>query len=159
DVIVRALLASALAVRFDGRMVLLSGQRLTDHLVRDYSGCGIEFRSVSHGEALSLLGSATMVVTAPGLTTSLESFQLSTPRFFLPPQNSSQWWILDALRRRRLAPCALHWADLEVRRLVPRLLPQEAREILVREIISELLSDAATVSRLARALTEMATAD
>lgn len=159
DLAVRAILTSELATRFDRQIVLISGQRLSERLGHTYPGCGIDFRSVSHDQALSLLGSATLVVTSPGLTTSLECFQLSTPTYFLPPQNSSQWWILDVFRRHELAPISLHWDDLEPRRALPRLLPQDVRETIVREIVGPLMTGSDVASRLARVLSRIAHTD
>jgi hypothetical protein len=156
DLVVRALLASDLAASFDRRMVLIAGQRLVERLASAYPSCGIDFRSVSHDESASLLGAATIVVTSPGLTTSLECFQLSTPTYFLPPQNSSQWWILDTFRRRRLAPISLHWADLQARRPVPKLAPQAIREAIVREIVSDLAPADEVAGRLSQVMSRIA---
>jgi hypothetical protein len=159
DLVVRAILDSDWVTGFDGATVLMAGSPLIERLGRTYKGCGIDFRSVAHDEALALLGEATLVLTSPGLTTSLECFQMETPTFFLPPQNSSQWWILKAFRGQDLAPAALHWEDLDPSLHVPRLSPQDVRDATTRRVIAALGHADATAARLVSALAEIPRVD
>jgi len=61
---------------------------------------------------LKALVSSNLLLTSPGLTTTLEAFMAGVPTVFLPPQNYSQYWILKKLRQQELAPVSYHWDDL-----------------------------------------------
>lgn len=115
DFVIRGIIESSLTLKsacFDG-IKFVAGGRCIDYLRQNYSRTGIEFCSVSHRESQQLFSSAAWVLTSPGLTTSLECFQLGVPTFFLPPQNYSQWRILQTFRRHELAPTSFHWEDLD----------------------------------------------
>ncbi|MBI2808912.1 MAG: hypothetical protein HYX68_28350 [Planctomycetes bacterium] len=92
--------------------VVLGGSQCIRYLRSRYPGRGVEMISASHDDALNLMGQARCVLTSPGLTATLECFQLGVPTFFLPPQNFSQWWILATLRSRGLAPRSFHSDDV-----------------------------------------------
>ena len=85
---------------------------------------GIELVSLPHEAALDELATAAMLLTAPGLTTALECFQLGRPT---PPRSYSQWCTLKALRTRGLAPHALHWEDLSEEYRLGERLPEAER--------------------------------
>ena len=104
DFVVDGLLRSELLARFCGRGTVLGGRGIIDHLTRRHGRTGLQFASLSHDEGLGRLAGAAMVLTAPGLTATLECFQLAVPTFFLPPQYYSHWWSLHVLRRSGLAP-------------------------------------------------------
>lgn len=108
DVLVDALVASGLMRRFAG-VVCLASARMAARLDDRHGGRGIAFVSVGPFEAGALLASARLVLASPGLTTTLECFQLGVPAVFLPPLSYSQWRILDVLHARRLAPHACRW--------------------------------------------------
>src|SRR4030095_3935098 len=110
--VVDQLFASPLLLEFAGRTTLVAGERCIADLRNQYGNLQIEFRSLSHAAALAELDRAALVLTAPGLTMTLECFQRGGRTFSLPPQNYSQWCILRALRDLGLAPAALHWEDL-----------------------------------------------
>jgi hypothetical protein len=143
DFVVDGLIRSGLLARFAGRAAVLGGRGIVDHLARRYGRPGLEFASLSHDEGLGRLAGAAVVLTAPGLTTTLECFQLAVPTFFLPPQNYSQWWSLDALRRSGLAPGSFHWQDRLPESPIVERMPEAARGPLLRGIMDRLVADEA----------------
>lgn len=114
---------------------VLAGDRWTAWLRERFPNTGLAFESVSHAEAIRRFASAGWVLTAPGLTASLECFRFGVPTTFLPPQNSSQWRILRTFRRLGLAPTAFHWEDVPPAGPSPDELPEAYRTRRVREII------------------------
>jgi hypothetical protein len=153
--VVEGLLASGLLKEYHGRTTLIAGEQAAAGLAADYPACGIEFRSLSHEAALAMLSQAALLVTSPGLTTTLEGFQLGTPTFFLPPQNYSQWCILRTLRRLDLAPAALHWEDfLPGERLAERL-PEDVRNPRVREALTRHIASHQAAQRFAACLAQI----
>ncbi len=121
----------AMAGRF-ADVVCLSSERTAARLDARHGGRGIAFASAAPADAASLLASASLVLAAPGLTTTLECFQLGVPTVFLPPFSYSQWWILKVLRARRVAPHAYHWADRTRRGMVTRGMSEVGRGDVVR---------------------------
>ncbi len=142
DFIVDGVAESVLRSCFPGPMVVMAGRRCADALRSRYRGNNIEFVSVSPDRALVLLDSAMVVLTAPGLTASLECFQLQQPAFFLPPQNYSQWWILNKLRAHGLAPGAFHWENCLAGSPVTERMAESERVPLLRSLIGGLSRDA-----------------
>jgi hypothetical protein len=150
DFVVGGILRSDLVSAFKDQVVLMAGSRCIEYLAKRYPGSGIAFVSASTREAASLLETAEVVLTAPGLTTSLECFQLPVPTFFLPPQNYSQWWILKKLREKGLAGCSFHWEDLLPGYPVGERMSEGVRVPLVRFAIQSLSKE----ERAARAFGE-----
>jgi hypothetical protein len=142
EFVVRGLIESGLASVFSGDTLLMAGARCAESLEKAFAGGPLRFASLPHDEAEQLGATASAVLTAPGLTSTLQCFRAGTPTFFLPPQNYSQWWILKKLRAAGLAPCALHWADhLPGGDVVERMsLPE--RVPVVRSAIRRLSGDA-----------------
>ena len=116
---------------------LIAGKQCIERLTEDLPGCKIAMESVSHSRALRLFDGAESVLTSPGLTTTLECFQLGVPTFFLPPQNYSQSRILSLLAREGLAPGFFDWSHVESD--IPNLsledLPLEERTPAIRRTI------------------------
>lgn len=50
----------------------------------------VVLRSLRHGECVAKIGSASMLVTSPGLNAVFEAIYSDTPLIFLPPQNATQ---------------------------------------------------------------------
>jgi hypothetical protein len=92
--------------------ILLAGEKCVDHIRSRLRTSKIEVMSVAHDQALQLISCASQVLTSPGLTATYECFQAGVPTYFLPPQNYSQWWILNHLREHNLASRSFHWSDL-----------------------------------------------
>jgi hypothetical protein len=156
DFVVRGLLESGLPAAFSGEAVLMAGARCAESLARRFGGGPLCFVSLARDEAEDLAATAAAVLTAPGLTSTLECFRSGTPTFFLPPQNYSQWWILEKLRAAGLAPCALHWADhLRGADVVERM-SLAARVPVVRRAIRHLTGDARVRRSFREALGGMA---
>jgi hypothetical protein len=154
--IVAGLRASSLFRQFAGRTTLMAGARCVEALRATNGDGAIELVSVSHERALERLADASLVLTAPGLTMTLESFQAGAPTYFLPPQNYSQWCALRLLRAVGLAPHALHWEDLaDVPRLGDRM-PESERNPLVRAAIARFTVDDDARARFGRGLQEIA---
>lgn len=143
DFVVDGLVRSGVMARFAGRTAVLGGRGIVDHLTRRHGRPGLEFASLSHDEGLGRLAGAAVVLTAPGLTATLECFQLAVPTFFLPPQNYSQWWSLHVLRQNGLAPGSFHWQDRLPESPIVERMPEATRGPLLRGIIDRLVADEA----------------
>ena len=119
---------------------LIAGKRCIERLTKDLPDCRITMESVTHSEALRLFDGAESVLTSPGLTTTLECFQLGVPTFFLPPQNYSQSKILSLLAHEGLAPGFFDWSHAGS--YMPNLsledLPLEERTPAIRRTIKSL---------------------
>ena len=69
------------------------------------------YTTLSHNDFLVELSKSSLIITSPGLTTTYEAFTYNVPVFFLPPQNLSQFLILNYLRKNNAAPFSIHWLD------------------------------------------------
>jgi hypothetical protein len=141
DFVVDGLLRSRLPARVAGRTIVLGGQRIVEHLRRRHGRPGLVLQSLSHEESVAHLAGAAMVLTAPGLTTTLECFRLAVPTFFLPPQNYSQWWSLLRLRAGELAPGSFHWQDRLPESPIVERMPETTRGPLLRATIDRVVAD------------------
>jgi hypothetical protein len=151
--VVGAIVDAGLPSRFR-RVTVLGGAGVIASLEDRVRDPRVSHVSVSHAEASDRMLRAEAVLTAPGLTTTLQCFCDRTPTFFLPPQNYSQWCILRRLKAHRVADDALHWEELEgVPHLEEGVLPED-RDPIVCESIERLTGDAGAAellrSRLAR---------
>lgn len=135
---------------YPSRVKILASARLAKAIEAQAHRLGVQTASLAHSEALEELGSASVILTAPGLTTSLECFQLGRPTFFLPPRNYSQWCTLKKLRARGLAPYALHWEDLGERFRLAQRMPEEVRNPRVDAAITELAETRAAQDAIGR---------
>jgi len=132
DFVVQGFLDSALAARFAGRATVMAGSHAIEVLEARHRDRGLGLASLPHAQALERLARASLVLTSPGLTTTLESFQCGVPTYFLPPQNYSQWCTLRRLRAADVAPHALHWEDLPGSPRLRDRMPEAERAPLVR---------------------------
>ena len=105
-----AIARSGIARGFADGIRVIGGEAFSNGAV-EHEGCRWPVEAVSQEEACALFSEAALVLTAPGLTATFECFALGVPVVFLPPQNFSQWWILERLRRLDIAPRSFHWAD------------------------------------------------
>jgi hypothetical protein len=159
DFVVAGFLQSGLAKRFADRTTVMAGSRRIATLRASHRSDGIEFVSLPHEAALEELGRAALVLTSPGLTMTLESFQRGAPTFFLPPQNYSQWCALRLLRRAGLAPHALHWEDLSPSLRLGDRMPESQRNPVVRAAIASFATDDEARARFADCLGELDRSD
>lgn len=141
EFVVDGLVRSRLPVEFGGRTVVLGGRRVIEHLRRRHGGTALAFDSLPHEESLARLARAAVVLTAPGLTTTLECFQLAVPTFFLPPENYSQWWSLHLLRAHELAPGSFHWQDRLPESPIVERMPEATRGPKLRAAIDRVIGD------------------
>jgi hypothetical protein len=112
--VMQGILDSGLLNEFEGSMLIMAGDDLINRLEEEFPVSGLRYASLSCREADNVRSGAEIVLTAPGLTSTLECFRSGRPTFFLPPQNYSQWIILTRLREAGTAPCSFHWADYMV---------------------------------------------
>ena len=137
----------------------MAGARCIEALRTRYAGGDIELVSLPHRAALERLARASLVLTSPGLTMTLESFQCGAPTYFLPPQNYSQWCTLRRLRAAGLAPHALHWEDLSPALRLGDRMPESERNPVVRAAIARFTADTEARVRLGRCLAEVGRSD
>lgn len=147
----RAVVQAGLARRF-GHVTILCGAEAARWLESAPRGEGLHVASVSHAEARERMAGAAAVLTAPGLTTTLECFADATPTWFLPPQNYSQWCILRRLRASGAADRALHWEDLDGVRHLEERIPARLRDPVVRQVVESRCDDPGFTATLGRAL-------
>lgn len=158
EFVVHGLIRARDAVSYVKPILVIAGGRCTSRLRSKFAAASIDFMSLSHDESMQCCRSAAIVLTSPGLTTTLERFQSGTPTYFLPPQNYSQWCILRHLRDRELAPHSLHWEDTQTTKLADRL-PESVRNPLVRQAILDGVSARWTVDAFQRSLTKILRSD
>ena len=152
ELVIDAFLSSRLADEPFESVTVLAGERLTAALQRGYRQTRMRFVSVPHRTAQQLLARATLVLTAPGLTTSLECFRHAVTTRFLPPQSYSQWRILESLQQRGLAPGALHWKELDPDGFRGGLAAEPQRNRHLHRVLDRLLARADSRRRLSAKL-------
>lgn len=152
EFVLSAVIASDLQSAFADGITVMAGAEVIERLRDRFSAPGVRLTSLSHEAAASAITRAQMVLTSPGLTTSLECFSAGVPTFFLPPQNFSQWWILIHLRARGLAPSSFHWLDVPGEQSLPRLVPLESRIPTIRNMFRRLMGDESVELALREAL-------
>jgi len=149
--VVKAVIGAGLGARFP-RISVLGGGAAIASLDGVLPPGLAQIGSAAPEEARALMERAGAVLTAPGLTTSLECFLDGTPTWFLPPQNYSQWCILRHMRGAGVADDALHWEDLrDVPKLAERMAPEIRDPIVCAEIealVASARAGAALRSRL-----------
>ncbi len=69
------------------------------------------YLTLSHEDFLLELSKSSLLLTSPGLTTIYEAFSYGIPTIFLPPQNFSQFLILNFLKDAGVAPYCIRWED------------------------------------------------
>ena len=145
----RAVVAAGLPERFD-RVRVIGGEPAIAALA-GVADPRIECRSLSPDDARACTAGAAALLTAPGLTATLEAFCDRTPTWFLPPQNYSQWCTLRRLRARGLADGAFHWEDGAAAPRLPERLPAAAHAG-VAEPIRRACEDPQAISWVAASL-------
>jgi hypothetical protein len=141
EFVCQGLSESGLLETFPGDAVVMGGERCINALRERFRGCGAEFISVAHEDAVSLMAHSSLFLTSPGMTAAMEGMHSGVPVFFLPPQNFSQWLILKEFRDVGLAPCSFHWEDNLERTSFQRRMPWEDRAKLVRNTIHSLAGE------------------
>lgn len=159
DLLVDAVVESGLAAAHPGGAVCMASEPCRARLAARHDGRGLAFVSLPPAAAADLLASAALVLAAPGLTTTLECFQLGVPTFFLPPLGYSQWLILDALRAQGLAAHAFHWADRLPAGTVAVGMPESGRTERVHGLVRAQLRAADTRRALCASLAAMRDGD
>lgn len=159
DFIVRGVLQSGAIKTFGNSITLLAGRHAIAHLRTAFPDCGIAFHSATHDEALDLFGAAACVLTSPGLTTTLECFQFAVPTFFLPPQNYSQWCILQHLQAGGIASGSFTWSQIKPHFPALNTLPESVRTTLVRQAITEVSANPHAREMFAASLQQRLTTD
>lgn len=142
ELIVSAVADSALGKRYAGRILLIGGGACVDALTDQLALVGIEGASLAPEAARNQIGSAELLLTSPGLTTTLAAFAAAVPTLFLPPQNYSQWLILAQLRELALAPYAVHWRDCDPDTAISAGMPEGNAGREVRRTIARLALNA-----------------
>jgi hypothetical protein len=142
DVVVESLAGSALYEVYRQRIRLMAGQRCVDSVAGRLASLGIRAESLSLDDAQAAFQQADLILTSPGLTAILQAFRSGTPTIFLPPQNYSQWLILNLLREHGLAPRSFHWKD-----------------VLPRDPLVAFMQESVAVPRVAAAIRELAAGD
>ena len=137
EFVLRGILASGVTGVFGGKASLLAGQHAIAHLRATFPDCGIGLYTATHDDALELFETAACVLTSPGLTATLECFQFGVPTYFLPPQNYSQWCILQQLQASSLASGSFTWSQIKPHFPALDSVPESARTDLVRQAITE----------------------
>jgi len=146
----RAVVAAGLLERFE-RVRVIGGQPAIAALSGVAEDPRIECGSLSPEDARACTAGAAALLTAPGLTATLEAFCDRTPTWFLPPQNYSQWCSLRRLRARGLADGAFHWEDEAAAPRLSERLPAAAHAAAA-EPIRRACEDPRVIARVAASL-------
>ncbi len=92
--------------------VLITGnERIITELGKQYRSKTFEFKTLPHYEFAQELANSSVVLTVPGLQTTLEAFSYHVPTLFLPPSNSSQYVQLDRFVESGCGQAAIHLKD------------------------------------------------
>lgn len=152
--VVRSAERAGLFDRFP-RVTVLGGSVAIDALAGHVDRGHVELASLAPWEARRRMAGAEAVLTSPGLTATLECFHDGTPTWFLPPQNASQWRILQTLRQEGVAEGALHWEDLSDEAAFADGLATTARDAIVVRAIVNACTHEATLDTLRACLTDV----
>jgi len=152
EFVLKAILESGLVNHFEQQVTVVGGSQSIASLRHDFGGWHLEFASLSPRETIARIRAAAVVLTTPGLTNTLECFRNRAKTFFLPPQNYSQWCVLNQLHQRQLAPSVLRWEDAFPDLNVQEGLSESARGPLVQMAISRMTTDDAVCRELAARL-------
>jgi hypothetical protein len=155
DVIVQSLARSALADVYRDRTLLIAGQGCIDSIKSRLAGLAVNAESLSLSDAEAAFQQADLILTAPGLTATLQAFRSEAPALFLPPQNYSQWLILNLLREHGLAPRSFHWKDVMPADPVAAFMPESVAVPRVTAAICELAARGIAQNVLAARLSSM----
>lgn len=96
------ILASAILEESSGRFEQINfscNEKIVRHLRRRFGGLpSVRIEHFTHEDFLRLLATSALVLSAPGITTTLESLALRVPVRFLLPQNDSQALLSERYR-------------------------------------------------------------
>jgi hypothetical protein len=157
--VIQALSKSALADVYRDRTLLIAGQGCIDSLGSRLVGLGIKAESLSLEDAEAAFEQADLILTAPGLTATLQAFRSGIPTFFLPPQNYSQWLILSLLRQHGLAPRSFHWNDMLKDDPVRAFMPESIAIPCVTNATNKLAAEGTAVNVLTEHLSSIPSLD
>jgi hypothetical protein len=147
----RAVRAAGLVERF-GRVTVIGGAPAMAALAGEPADPRIECGTLAPDDARERMAGAAALLTAPGLTTTLEAFLDRTPTWFLPPQNYSQWCSLRRLRAYGVAGGALHWEDLPGAPQLAERMPTDEHARIAPPAIERACEDDAVAALLEAAL-------
>jgi hypothetical protein len=159
ELVVRALLRTRALAAGAAPVTLLAGDACVRGLRARFPSAPLRFASLARTEALATFARAGRVLTSPGLTATLEGFALGVPLSYLPPQNYSQWWILDALQSAGLAPSALAWPELVSNHGIEPLQAPDVRRARLAAVLRDCARDPKTEALLAERIDAALAAD
>lgn len=137
-----------------GRVTVIGGRGALDAMEPSSRGRDVARESPAPDAARTLMAKAALVLSPPGLTTALECFSDGTPLLFLPPQNFSQWRILDRFRAAGVAPDAFPWDEAGEIPVLPETLEEGSGDPRVRQAIESAASSPAARTGLAARLSD-----
>ena len=96
------------------QVIFTGNERIINNLKNKYEHAisdNIKFLELNHKEFIKILSQSQLLITSPGLETTLEGFVYNVPIIFLPPQNNSQYLQLDEFRKLGIASKSIHLKD------------------------------------------------
>jgi hypothetical protein len=133
------------------QVVVVAGARTVEALEAQHHGDSrFTFMSIPHDQFLHLVSTAEALVTTPGLTTLLEAFSLRVPTVFLPPQNYSQYLILQGLSRKGFPNPVLNWDLFYPDFSLPDDTPEEVAINIVAERTKQFFADTGAIGQFTR---------
>ena len=137
-----------------GGITVTGNQELLQQLQGRYPSLGFEAKR--HADMIRSVSAASLLLTSPGLNSSLEAMALGVPVGFLPPQNNSQAAQLELFQASGVAPVSMDWDAISHREWEwKRHPPLEAIRTLHRAM-DWCKRDDASAGRLVGKLTHMA---
>lgn len=98
--------------KLNHQLFLVGGNTAIQYIKTKVNNPNVIFSTMSRSDFLKHLSNTKHFITTSGLTSTLESFALSTPTSFILPTNQSQWKILKLLKLSNCADNKLEWEDL-----------------------------------------------
>ncbi len=145
-----ALLAQQAFFKHSRDVHVVSGIRARDAFAGLYPDRRHQFVSLPHMQFMRAVSTASRLLTSPGLTTLLEAFALQTPVIFLPPQNYSQYLIMDRLTRWGYPRVLLNWSHIYPYFRIDDDVPEENAVRAIADISRRFFDDPDAVVKLSR---------
>lgn len=136
-------------------VIVVCSEKISSRLRESFPTFKGEFLSVNHSEFINIMKNSKLFLTTPGLTTLLEAFSLDITTLFLPPQNFSQYLILDKLKDNGYPVELLNWDFFYPEFNIPLGTPEQVAVSQVKDCTENFFEDADKMKRFKYSLEEM----
>jgi hypothetical protein len=123
------------------QIIFCCNERLAEYLRRNFAAHTVSFGHFSHADFLQTLVSAEMVLSAPGITSTLEALALDVPIRFLLPQNDSQALISERCKSLLGEECCMAFSRFGPQFTFPMYLPPKESVALALDQLRTILAN------------------